>query len=221
MLKDLFSLIFHNNCINCNTSLISTESCLCTSCKIDLPVTNDHALVDNELYQKFAFQPKIKSAQSFIYFHQGGMAQKLLHQLKYRGRKEIAKEMGIWFSPYLASLDVHFIVPVPLHPRKQRRRGFNQSEWVAKGISEELGLDVRTDLIRRVKQTQTQTGKSKVSRWSDLENVYSAASSEVVEKRILLVDDVVTTGATIGMLCERLAEQGVAAIHIAAIARGK
>ena len=221
MLKDLVSLIFPRNCINCNTTLISTESCLCTRCKLDLPLTNDHQLLENELYQKFSFQPKIKSAQSFIYFHQGGMAQKLLHQLKYQGRREIAKEMGAWFAPNLAALEVQMIVPVPLHPRKRRKRGFNQSDWMANGIAQELGIEVRTDLIRRVKRTRTQTSKSKVSRWANLANVYSPAAVEVANKTILVVDDVITTGATIGMLCERLVEQGVAGIHIASLARGK
>ena len=221
MVKDLISLIFPQNCVNCNTSLISEEQYLCTACKIDLPFTDDHALPENELFRKFAFQPKIKSARAFIYFHQGGMTQKLLHQLKYQGKKDIGFQMGRWFSARLEDLEFDHIIPVPLHRRKQRSRGYNQSECIANGICDELSIEVRTDLIRRQKSSQSQTRKTRLRRWMDLENVYSEASGEVEGKRVLVVDDVVTTGATIGMLCERLAQKHVDAIHIATIARGK
>lgn len=221
MVKDLLSLIFPQNCVNCNTSLISKEHFLCTSCKIDLPVTDDHMISENDLFKKFAFQPKIKSARAFIYFLQGGMTQKLLHQLKYQGKKEIGFEIGKWFSPNIADLEVDYIIPVPLYYKKQRKRGFNQSEFFARGISEALQLDVRTDIVKRTKSTLTQTKQAKILRWTNLENVYSEASEQITNKKVLVVDDVITTGATIGMLCERLVEKNVASIHIASIARGK
>ncbi|MEM6735224.1 MAG: phosphoribosyltransferase family protein [Bacteroidota bacterium] len=175
----------------------------------------------NDLFQKFAFEPKIKSASSFIYFYQRGITQKLLHHLKYQKKKEIAFLLGTWFAQNLNHLTIDLIIPVPLHSQKQRKRGYNQSEFFAKGIAEILALEVLEDGITRVIPTTTQTKKSKVKRWSDMENIYSEASDEVRNKRLLVVDDVITTGATIGMLSNRLVEAEAEEIHIAAIARSK
>ena len=221
MVRDLFALIFPRTCLNCSAALISKEPFLCTSCKINLPFTDDFSFSENQLFLKFAFQPKIKSAQAFIYFLKGGMTQKLLHHLKYRGRKEIGFELGKWFAPQLETLEIDCIVPVPLYPKKQKRRGFNQSEMVAHGISEVLNKEVRNDLIARVTSTTTQTRKTKIARWTDMENVYTEASEQVEGKNILVVDDMISTGATVGMLCERLVEGKAKSIHIASIARGK
>ena len=221
MFKDFFSLIFPQNCLNCHRALISSEKFLCTSCKIDLPLTKDDEIKDNELFRKFAFEPKVKSAGAFIYFHQGGITQKLLHHLKYQGKKELGLEIGGWYSKFLKDLDIDVIVPVPLHSAKKKKRGYNQSEYIAKGMEENLSTEVKDDIVKRLVATKTQTKKSKLQRWTDLENVYSKAAESISGKNVLVVDDVITTGATVGMLCDRLVEQNVKAIHIAAIARGK
>ena len=203
--------------------MISEEDYLCTSCKIDLPRTNDHKLVSNDLYRKFVFEPKIKSATAFLYFHKGGIAQVLLHQLKYRGKKDLGILLGSWFATDLTKMgmDVDFIVPVPLHKSKKRKRGFNQSECIAEGLSETLEIPIELDLVTRIVATKSQTKKSKVQRWRNLENVYSKVGQDLSSKSILVVDDVITTGATIGMLCDRLVEANAESIHIACIARGK
>lgn len=221
MLRDFISLFFPQNCINCQQSLISAERFLCTSCKIDLPLTHDYQNATNDLYQKFAFEPKVKSATAFLYFQTGGITQKLLHELKYKGKKDVGIMLGTWFAPCLSEINPDMIVPVPLHKSKYRRRTFNQSEMIAKGISSVLDIDVKTDILVREIATQSQTRKSRVDRWKNMDNVYSKASEVVSGKSVLVVDDVVTTGATIGMLCERLVTAGVAALHIATIARGK
>lgn len=221
MFNDFISLIFPTTCVNCNRPLIKAEKHLCTSCKIDLPTTDDHKSRKNELFHKFVFSSQIKSAQAFLYFHHAGIAQKLLHQLKYNGKKEIGESLGSWFADSLTGLEVDFIIPIPLHPNRKRKRGYNQSSYIAKGIGNQLGIEVREDIISRARQTTTQTKKSKVQRWQDLENVYSDASEVVRNRKVLVVDDVITTGATIGMLCERLSAQGVQEIHIAAVARGQ
>ncbi|MEM0940840.1 MAG: phosphoribosyltransferase family protein [Bacteroidota bacterium] len=221
MISDFISLVFPRTCINCNISLISKEEIICTSCKLDLPVTNDHLHPQNDLFQKFAFEPKVKSASSFIYFYQRGITQKLLHHLKYQKKKEIGFLLGTWFAHNLNHLAIDLILPVPLHSQKQRKRGYNQSEFFARGIAEILALEVLEDGVTRATSTTTQTKKSKLKRWADMENVYSKASDEVRNKRLLVVDDVITTGATIGMLCNRLVEAQAKEIHIAAIARSK
>jgi len=220
MWNDFISLIFPRNCINCDRSLTKQEQCLCMHCKIDLPFTDDHKHRENEFIQKFAFIPNIESARSFLYFRQRGIAQKLLHQLKYQGRKDVGEVLAKWFAPCLNDLSVDLVIPVPLHKRKQRKRGFNQSEILAQHIAEAIGIDMQKDVIRRVYSINSQTKKSKIGRWKGMENVYSEADDLIQGKSVLLIDDVITTGATIGMLCERLSEKNVKEIHIACIARG-
>ncbi|MEP1034053.1 phosphoribosyltransferase family protein [Ekhidna sp.] len=221
MLRDFISLIFPRNCLNCEQSLISEEHYLCTACKIDLPLTNDYSNPSNQLYQKFAFEPKIKSATSFLYFQRKGITQKLLHELKYKEKKELGILLGAWFAPSLQGINIDIVIPVPLHKSKFRKRTYNQSELIAKGISENFNLEIRKDVIRREVATQSQTKKSKANRWINMENVYSKSTCDLSGHSVLVVDDVITTGATVGMLCQRLVESNVKEIHIACLARGK
>ncbi len=221
MIKDFISLIFPQNCINCQQSLTSVEEFLCTPCKIDLPQTDDWKNPSNDLFKKFVFEPKIRSAAAFLYFHKGGVSQKLLHQLKYNGKKELGVVLGRWFGQSISELEIDFIVPVPLHKAKKRKRTFNQSESIAKGLSELLEKPVESELVSRKIATESQTRKSKAERWRNLENVYSEVGLDMSGKSVLIVDDVITTGATAGMLCDRLIEANVESIHIACIARGK
>ena len=221
MFQDFVSLIFPQTCINCQRSLISAEQYICTGCKIDLPLTNDHQNLSNQLYQKLAFEPKVQSARAFLYFQKNGVTQKLLHQLKYKGKQNLGVTLGQWFAPHFGELEIDLIIPVPLHKSKLRKRSYNQSERIGTGIANELEVEMRTDLAIRQKATQTQTRKTKAERWVNLENVYSEIKEDLSGLSILVVDDVITTGATVGMLCQRLVEAGVDAIHVASIARGK
>ncbi len=173
------------------------------------------------LFQKFAFQPTIKSASAFLYFQRKGIAQKMLHELKYKGKKDLGILLGNWFASSIYSDNIDVVVPVPLHRSKFRRRTYNQSEQIAKGIAEVLGLELRTDLVRREVATESQTSKSKAQRWMNIENIYSNCRVDLSGRSVLVVDDVVTTGATVGMLCERLVEANAREIHVAALARGK
>ncbi|GAB4238774.1 MAG: hypothetical protein Tsb0034_14570 [Ekhidna sp.] len=145
----------------------------------------------------------------------------MLHQLKYNGKKELAYLIGTWFAPGFSEIEFDMVIPVPLHKSKQRKRGYNQSEFFGRGFADSLNVPLHHDIITRIKATDTQTRKSKVERWGNLVNIYSSVATNLDGKRVLVVDDVVTTGATIGMLCERLVEANVSEIHIAAIARGK
>ena len=220
MFRDFFSLVFPRNCLNCHTSLMSEEQFLCLSCKTDLPKTDDFQFQENDLFRKYSFEPKIKTAAAFLYFHQGGVTQKLLHHLKYKGKQELGISLGSWFAELLVDINVDFILPVPLHKSKVRVRSYNQSEKIAEGMGKKLDAKVRIDLAKRIISTTSQTRKSKVERWKNMENVYSI-SEDLFGKSVLVVDDVITTGATVGMLCERLVEANVESIHIACIARGK
>ncbi|NQZ74974.1 MAG: ComF family protein [Ekhidna sp.] len=186
-------------------------------------MTDDLQNPNNDLFRKFSFEPKIKSASSYLYFINGGIAQKLLYSLKYSGKKEIGTMMGNWLaSAFDKNLNVDFVVPVPLHKSKLRTRTYNQSEVIAKSFVSDLSsMELRTDLVKRTVATRTQTKKSKVQRWRNMQNVYSEVQHDLSGKSILIVDDVITTGATVGMLCERLIESGCSDLHILSVARGK
>ncbi len=221
MLRDLVSLLFPNTCINCRQSLLSEEKYLCTSCKVDLPITNDHLNPQNDLYQKFAFDSKIKSASAFLYFQKGGVAQKLLYEIKYRGKSDLAIVIGRWYAELIGSLDADIILPVPLHNTKLKKRTFNQSEKIVEGMNSFFQLEIKTNVLQRTKITATQTKKNKMERWKNMNNVFSDPNEDLNGKSVLVVDDVITTGATIGMLCERLSEANVSDIHLLSIARGR
>ena len=221
MLKDFFSLIFPKTCLNCKRTLTSEENHLCLNCKIDLPFTNDNLNPTNLLFQKFAFEPKIKSASSLLYFQRKGIAQKILHELKYNGQKDLGVFFGAMLGSSIVNSGVEMIIPVPLHKSKKRKRTYNQSEQIGIGVNMELDVELRTDILSREIATSSQTQKSKADRWINMTNVYSTVSIDLSNKSVLVVDDVITTGATIGMLCERLVEANVTEIHIACLARGK
>lgn len=194
---------------------------MCIYCKVDLPITNDHQFQENELYQKFAFEPIVRGASAFLYFHKQGVARSLLYYLKYRRKEGIGTYLGGLYATSFSNLDVDMIVPVPLHKSKLKKRGFNQSVAFAKGLSAGMGVEINTNAVTRLVATSSQTRKGKLERWLNMENVYSEVDSSVEGKRLLVVDDVITTGATIGMLCSRLKEANCSSIYIACIARGK
>lgn len=222
MFSDLLSLVYPETCFNCNDTLISAEKFICTQCKADMPRTNDHLNPINSLFQKFAYEEKIGTVSSFLYFTKGGVAQKLLHNLKYNGLKEIGNTLGEWYGHDLAGyLRTDLILPVPIHKSKKRKRGYNQSLHIAEGIASSLGHGtIRQDLVERTRKTTSQTRKSKVERWLNIENVYSDCCEDLSGVRVLIVDDVITTGATIGMLCEKLKKANVERVDVISVARG-
>ena len=216
------ALVYPETCLGCSDTLLSSEKYICTSCKFNIPVTNDHLNESNELLKKFAFEPKIRSASAFLYFNKGGVAQKFLHQLKYNGNKEIGRYLGAVYGKILKDyLVADVIVPVPLHKSKSRKRGYNQSAFFAAGLSGELNMEVREDLVMRDKKMATQTRMSQVGRWENVMNIFSKVHEDLAGRSVLVVDDVITTGATIGMLCQQLVEANVASIHLACIARSR
>lgn len=179
---------------------------------------------DNELTSKIRGLMPVHRAMAFLRFTKKGKSQKLLHQLKYRHMPEIGVEMGRLFGQSLdkegfrSEWDV--IVPVPLHPLKQKRRGFNQSEEFAKGLAKSLDISMNSLLDRR-KFTETQTKKSRLQRLENVEEVFELKKGEAIQGlRILLVDDVITTGATLCACANVLLDCGAKHVDLATIAAG-
>jgi ComF family protein len=222
--SDFFSLVFPRVCVHCSRALTRKEEFLCLECELSLPKRSEWANKE-QLLKKFAFQPKVIGAYAYLEFIKEGIVQKLIHQLKYQGKKELGVWLGSKYANELRSIDdlpkFDIIVPSPLHPNRARQRGYNQSEQIAIGISRTLEIPV-VGAVSRVRETSTQTRKSKVKRWENMDEVFAVNHPEAIEgKDVLLVDDVITSGATIGMLCDELAKVNPNTITLAALAAGK
>lgn len=223
--KDFLDLIFPRNCPQCGRSLFDFEPCLCTICQGSLPVANFHLRpYENELTAKIRGLTQVNRAMAFLRFSKKGNSQKLLHQFKYKNKPEIGEEMGRLYglllaqSGFLKEWDV--IVPVPLHPMKQKRRGFNQSEKFAIGLSKPLEIRV-WNLLERKKFTETQTKKSRLERLDNVDEVFEPKAGENISGlRILLVDDVITTGATLCSCANVLLANGAKHVDLVTIAAG-
>ncbi|HEY3430325.1 MAG TPA: ComF family protein, partial [Cyclobacteriaceae bacterium] len=162
----------------------------------------------------------LKFAAAFFLFRKGGKVQQLLHELKYNNHPEIGDTLGEVYGQELAQLSDRFslIIPVPLHASRKRKRGYNQSEEFAKGLSKSLGIPYSNALVRTTK-TETQTRKTKLKRWQNVSEVFEVRDSTQIENQeVLLVDDVITTGATIEACAQMLLTSGCSSISIASIA---
>ena len=222
-LKNFFSLFFPRICPACSKNLLSGESCLCSSCQAELPFARLTNLSDNAMTQLFWGRVRIETGAPLFYFSKGSKVQRLIHALKYRGYREIGPCLGrihghdLKRSPLYQGLDM--VVPVPLHPRKEARRGYNQSALFGKGLAEILEIPLVENRLLRIVPTSSQTRKTRFRRWQNVESVFHIPDLSVFEnKRILLADDVVTTGSTLEACCQKLMEARNARIFLAVIA---
>lgn len=210
-LYSFISLLFPRCCVVCGRSLAKGEECICAMCNINLPRTNYHLQKDNQVEQLFWGKIPLERATSFFFYRKGSDFRQILHQLKYGGQKEIGAIMGRYMASELSASGffegIDVIIPVPLHKRKQRIRGYNQSEWIARGISAVTGIRIDTEVIVRRKHTDTQTRKSTFERWENVDGIFEIHHAESLKgKHLLVVDDVLTTGATTVACASRLVE---------------
>jgi len=223
ILEDFIALFYPRVCVACHASLIKGEDVLCTSCLVELPKTAYHRYRENPVRNRLEGRLPLAFASAFLKFRKGGLVQSLLHELKYNNRPEIGIRMGHLYGVELMEsglgADFDVIVPVPLHASRMRRRGYNQSAKFAEGLSEALNIAWEESISLRVEATNTQTRKGRADRWSNVKDAFSvAAMDKVAGKRILLVDDVITTGATLEACGSHLIESGCASLSIACIA---
>lgn len=224
-LNDFLDLIFPRCCEVCGTALHDQEICFCLVCEGQLPKASFHLrAMDNELTVKLQGLMPVNRVISFLRFTKKGVSQKLLHKLKYQHKPEIAEHLGTLYGlelskmNYVSEWDV--IVPVPLHPLKLKRRGYNQSEKFALGLSNSLQIKVQDLLIRKV-FTETQTKKSRLQRLENVEEVFDLKINQNLNgANILLVDDVITTGATLIACAQVLLANGAKHVDLATIAAG-
>lgn len=223
MLRDFLALFFPTYCLTCSEPLVKGEKLVCTACCYDLPQTTYHQEPDNIVAQKLYGRIPIRYAMALYKFRKAGKVQALLHYLKYKHKPTIGKWLGRKYGTILKEvyLDKSFdlIVPVPLHSSKLRQRGYNQSDYFAQGLAEVLNIPWSNQCLQRTRATPTQTRKNQLERFKNVENAfYIADVAGVCEKRLLLVDDVITTGATLEACSIVLLAAGSREISIATIA---
>jgi len=199
------------------------ESMICSFCMLDLPRSNYHRNSENPLYKRLMGRFPLERAFSFLLFRKKGKVQQLLHALKYHNKPELGQILGRVYGHDLVKdgiqNPVDLIIPVPLHPSRKKKRGYNQSEEFAKGLSEALKIELNTSVVYRAIQTETQTRKTKLKRWQNVREVFAVSNNALVEgKHVLLVDDVITTGATIEACAQKLIQSKCKAISVASIA---
>lgn len=201
LLKDLLALVYPDVCAACGNSLTERERIICIDCEHHLPRTRFHNDTENPVMMSFWGRVDLSSATAFLYFRRGTITQHLLHKLKYKGKKQIGRYLGELFAGELVRSEffqtVDAIIPVPLHPVKKRKRGFNQSEIIARGMAGVMQAEVIDNALVRNTFSSTQTRKSRFDRWKNVENIFSVEEKERLEGlHVMVVDDVITTGAT-------------------------
>lgn len=225
LLADLLALFFPSTCLACSEPLVTGEEHLCTGCRAELPYTDYHLLppAQNPLARRFWGKLPVQHTLSYLRFLRHGRVQHLLHQLKYQGKSQIGSALGMLYGAELSSVglatEFDLVVPVPLHRRKLARRGYNQAEAFARGLAAALPCTSAAHALRRTDHTASQTRKGRAERWQNVATVFEVAEAEaVLGRHVLLVDDVLTTGATLEACGAALLAAGARAVSIATIA---
>ena len=200
--QDFFALFFPELCSACGQNLFKNEMVLCTDCIFNLPRTDFHKDKENKVAKQLWGRFPFEQATSFLHFQKGGLVQKAMHQLKYNHSPQTGVKLGELYAHQLKRSDhwvkPDLIIPVPLHPKKLKQRGYNQSEVIADGMGAVLNIEVSSNTLVRSVNTTTQTKKTRFARYQNLADVFRINYPETIEsKHILLVDDVMTTGATL------------------------
>jgi ComF family protein len=202
MFKSIINLFFPPVCSGCHSLLISNENVICTLCRHNLPLTNHHINPENEAVKKFYGRIPVEYASALLYFHKKGIVQELIHNLKYKGQEEIGTVLGEWYAEELKNLafikSVDQIIPVPLHKRKLRERGYNQVTNFGLALSKNLNLDYNDSVLLRKIYSKTQSKKNLLHRSDGIDTTFDVSFTEKDHnKHFLLIDDVITTGSTL------------------------
>ena len=223
LFQDFSSLLFPVVCASCGKNLYKSETSFCTYCLYHLPKTNFHLINDNPVAKIFWGRINIRAAASFYLFNKGGQVQHLIHELKYKGQKNAGVKLGKIYghelrkNPDFGNADL--IIPVPLHAKKLKKRGYNQSACFAEGLAETMQLPMNSGILVRLFESETQTKKSRFTRWKNVEQLFAVKNEQAIAyKHVLLVDDVITTGSTLEACAQALLKVSGVQVSIATIA---
>lgn len=225
-LKNIYDLFYPELCACCNTALTNNEFIICISCRHDLPLTNftneENNLVEKSFYGKI----KIEAATALFYFFKKGKIQNLIHALKYKNQQQVGTLLGDWLGCELSESGrfstVDCIIPVPLHKNKLKTRGYNQVSYFGKNLAKSLNIPFNETILTRISYTKTQTKKVRFDRWNNVQELFFVEDQKAFEnKHILLIDDIITTGATLEACCKAFENTKNIKISIACMAYTK
>jgi competence protein ComFC len=202
ILNDIESLFFPDACLGCFNTLLTNEKLICTDCRHQLPLTNYHHYRENPVEKIFYGRIPLERATAFLSYRSAGSVRNLIHQLKYKGHEEVGTFLGSWLGQELSKINSYqktdIVLPVPLHARRLRKRGYNQAAKFGKQLATALDASYIDTVLYRTVNSTTQTFKNRLMRWHHKQALFAATNKELlVNKHVLLVDDVVTTGATL------------------------
>ena len=209
LIENLINVLFPKVCAGCNAFLLSNENVICTVCRHEIPLTNHYLNPENEAFKKFYGKVPIEFASTLVYYHKKGVVQEMIHSLKYRGHEEIGTVLGQWHADDLNKLPItstfDTIIPVPLHKKRLRERGYNQVTRFGQALSENLKIEYNSSILKRNVYSKTQVKKNLLNRTEIIESLFEANFTEKDHnKHFLLIDDVITTGSTLEACCKAL-----------------
>ena len=225
-LKDLFGVFYPEVCLCCHEVLTTNEKIICIGCRHDLPFTNFSSEPNNLTEKTFYGRIPIEQATALFYFQKKGNVQELIHSLKYKNQQQVGALLGDWLAEELITSNrfttIDCIVPVPLHRKKLKSRGYNQLTTFGKSLSNKLNIPFIEDVLTKVTATKTQTKKIRFDRWKNAHDLFVVENNKALEnKHILLIDDLITTGATLEACCEAFKNTKNLKISIACMAYTK
>ncbi|MBL7769256.1 MAG: ComF family protein [Flavipsychrobacter sp.] len=209
MLHAVQSVFFPHTCAACGTNKLPDNAGICSACLYTLPETGFTRMQANEVEKIFYGRLTLEHAAASTYFTQKSIVQEILHQLKYSYRKELGLQLGEWMGFQLRTANwmskIDCLLPMPLHPKRKAVRGYNQAELLAKGIEVQTGLPAYSDCLERITPTRSQTTQHRSERWQNMREVFKISKPSYIEhKHVLLIDDVITTGATLEAMGEKI-----------------
>lgn len=200
MFKHLIDILYPKTCLGCDGMLQTGEDVLCTKCRHELPLTNHHLTTENDSYKRLAGRIPLEKVMSMLVFEKEGIVQQIVHKLKYKGHQEVGTLLGYWYGEIIKDnfKDIDEIIPVPLHKKRLKERGYNQVTTFCNSLSDCLGIPVNDSLLVRKKYSKSQTKKTLLSRTEIHKEIFDVEfSEEDSDKHFLLIDDVLTSGTTL------------------------
>ena len=200
----LTSAFFPEMCFGCDKEEAVHEKYLCHFCCEELPRFEQNQAMSKVFHRRFPLIAKSKFYGLYLY-SKGGKVQNILNKMKYRGRKDIAEKLGSILAESIPKEIYHALIPIPMHTKKRRKRGYNQTFQIAKGISKKTKIPIFNKTLKKVIDTKSQTEKGKIERLQDISKAYEVQTRLPNSvKRVLLVDDVITTGSTLDQCTDKL-----------------
>ncbi|MCF6169241.1 phosphoribosyltransferase family protein [Lutibacter sp.] len=206
-LKDVFNIFFPEVCLCCYEALSYNESTVCLTCRHDLPLTHFSFEKNNLVEKSFYGRVQIIAATALFYFFKKGKIQQLIHELKYNKQQQVGNFIGNWLGEEMTESNrfknIDYIIPVPLHRKKLKIRGYNQVAHFGKSLEKKLQIPYNETFLIKISSTKTQTKKLRLDRWKNVQELFVVQNKSHLEnKHILLIDDIITTGATLEACCK-------------------